>query len=113
MRLRLQGPPPESREYPPVEITIVNDDLGFLPDGIKRSPNGRVLLRPAHVFVAPCLSCSDPAYAYIEASESLRDWTEPDLGGDDTFISLAHPEAIDKTTPTNAVRFYRLRKELP
>ena len=113
MRLRLQGPPPERQEYPLVEITIVNDDLGFPSDGIKRFPNGRVRLRPAFVFVPGCGSCYDPGYAFVEASENLRDWAEADLGGDDTRISLARPEVIDKTAPTNGARFYRLRKELP
>jgi hypothetical protein len=101
VRMRLQGPPPSSQEYPPIELTIVNDDLGFLPGGIKHFPNGRVWLRPTGGggFSADRVSWSD----------NLRDWTKlaPDPGWWNALFP--DPEVIDKTAPTNTVRFYRLR----
>jgi len=109
VRLRLQGPPPENQPYPVVELTIHNDDLGFPQGGIKRFPNGRVLLRPTGYPVDE----TSGAGSYLEASENLRDWFDPDLGGDRSWIWFSNPEVLDKTAPTNARRFYRLRKELP
>ncbi len=109
VRLRLQGPPPENQPYPVVELTIANDDLGFLPGGIKRFPNGRVLLRPTGYGV----DRASGAASYLEASENLRDWIDPGLGGGYSWIGFSNPEVLDKTAPTNVMRFYRLRKELP
>ncbi len=107
LRLRLQSPPPESRDYPLVELTIANDDLGFPPGGIQRFPNGRVLLRPTGYR-------TDTGFgggASLEASDNLRAWSEPDLGGDWPGFNAGHSEVIDRTAPTNAARFYRLYRE--
>ena len=37
---------PDGHALPPVEITIVNDDLGFLPGTLRVFPNGAWTLRP-------------------------------------------------------------------
>lgn len=37
---------PGGGELPPVEVTIVNDELGFLPGGMRVFPNGAVWVRP-------------------------------------------------------------------
>lgn len=105
LRLRLQGPPPESRDYPLVELTIANDDLGFLPPGIQRFPNGRVLLRATGLRTH--LGFGDGGY--LETSANLRDWSEADLGGDGPFFQADY-ELLDRTAPTNAARFYRLHR---
>ncbi len=107
MRLRLQGPPPERQDYPIVELAIVNDDLGFPPGGIRRFPNGRVLLHPTGYLLGPVGWSGYMGGSEVEASENLRDWTEFDV------VSPGRPEVIDKTAPTNAARFYRLREEQP
>ena len=44
--------------------------------------------------------------AQRHALEHLRDWAQPDL--DDTYILLVSPDVLDKTAPTNGMRFYRL-----
>ncbi|MHC1763356.1 MAG: Calx-beta domain-containing protein [Verrucomicrobiia bacterium] len=99
VRLRLEGPPPASQEYPLVEITIANDDLGFPPGGIKRLPNGRVWLRPTGLGDTQALWPS----AILETSSNLQDWIQTDLIGLDG--------TSDMTAPTNSARFYRLRNQ--
>lgn len=102
VRLLLQSPSPENRPYPIVEVTIANDDLGFAQDGIRHFPNGRMLLRATGI--AP-LSGVD-----LEASVDLRDWAQPDLGGHSATFSFDTAGILDRTAPTNAMRFYRLKK---
>jgi uncharacterized delta-60 repeat protein len=106
--LRLQGPPPERNEYPLVELTIANDDVGFPPAGIQCFPNGRVLLRATGCTANSPYGFS--VYAYLQTSGNLRDWSEPDLGGDSTILSVDHPETIDRSAPTQSARFFRLQR---
>lgn len=102
VRLRLQSQAHMSQEYPMVEITIVNDDLGFLPGGIHRFPNGRVLLCPAGRYDANSPLFGGPIN-FVDTSENLRDWAE--MG----YYSACCPELLDNPAPTNTARFYRLR----
>ncbi|MBM3882431.1 MAG: hypothetical protein FJ387_22360 [Verrucomicrobia bacterium] len=99
VRLHFEGAPPSNLEYPPVELTILNNDPGFARGGIKRFPNGRVWLHSTGV---PDIG------AQIEASENLRDWHNLDPPYT-AWVYPGQPETMDVGTPTNMARFYRLR----
>ncbi len=79
-------------EYPFVEVTIKNDDLGFLPGGIHWFVNGRVLLR----------TTGTEPYPSVDVSSDLSDWSWLNPG-------WAGPaELVDTNAPGNPQRFYRL-----
>lgn len=115
VRLRLQGLPPLSQEYPAVELTIANDDLGFAPGGIKHFPNGLVLLRYTGLPIpawgdrggwrAAPMGPGPGGSHIIETSENLRDWQEHDA-----YLEFVRREWIGEAAPTNVARFYRLRR---
>jgi hypothetical protein len=101
IRLRLHSPAPDQTEYPLVEVTVRNDDIGLLPGAVKRFPNGRVLLRSTG------LIWPDVGSALVEASTDLRDWTADDpLGA--SWISPFRPDFVDTNAPPDNMRFYRL-----
>jgi len=100
VRVHFRGPPPANLEYPPVELTIFNDDPGFAPGGIRRFPNGRVWLLSTGLFVL--------GGEVLEASENLREWHDLDPRYR-TWVYPGRPEAIDMGASTNRARFYRLR----
>lgn len=104
VRLQMQAPPPQSQQYPVIEITILNDDLGFPSGGIRRFPNGRVLLRPSGWLLRP------PGWSglwggqvNVEASPDLKNWNW--LGWFDAWST----ELIDYGAAADTAQFYRLR----
>jgi hypothetical protein len=115
VRLLLQGPPPGNQQNPAIELTIINDDLGILPAGMKRFLNGRVLLHSTGrgIEVIEHLQGGTSNYSgfYIEASENLRDWSGPVFGGDYSTVAFGSPEWLDKTSPGQPQRFYRIKRE--
>ena len=106
VRLRLQGTPPENQEYPVVEITIANDDLGFPSDGIKHLSNGRILLSPSGLLVPPppsYASFDDFEWVTLQVTESFGDWQDSA-----DSLSLKGPELIIEPARTDRAQFYRL-----
>jgi uncharacterized delta-60 repeat protein len=108
VRLRLQGPPPQSQEFPVLEITILDSELSFPPGGICLLPDGRVQLC---VVGGPRIQ-SELGFTYgvfttlptvrIEYSENLKDWRPLDS------VPWTYPYYFfDEAPPTNVPRFYR------
>jgi hypothetical protein len=78
-------------------VTIHNEDLGFLPGGIRSFPNGRVLPEPTGDFGRTYLS--------VQRSQDLREWQDlPSIGiqPDRRF------EVLDRDARTGEPWFYRL-----
>ena len=93
VRIRLRDANPAGAEYPFVELTITNDDLGFLPGGIRPFANGRVLLR----------TTPGDYWPGVESSRDLSHWSW--LG---QFWAAGNGELIDTNAPGDPQRFYRL-----
>ena len=92
---------PDGRSLPPAEITIVNDELGFVPGSLRVFPNGTWTVRPTGHLDGARL---DGIGIYLDTSSDFSDW----VGGYwlDPFV----PEPFFNEGYWSQ-RFMRLRRE--
>lgn len=92
---------PDGQKLPEVEITIVNDDLGFLPNSLAATPFGTFLIRPTGHLVG-----ARPAESSVYL-ESSSDFWFPE---NDRWLSPFEREFL-YNDGEYLHRFFRLRRE--
>ncbi len=92
---------PEGAALPEIEITIVNDDLGFLPDALSRRPPGIVFLRPTGHLIG---ARSDETSVVIEAATDFE-------GSESDFRLNPFETEFAWNEGEFPCRFFRLRRD--